>query len=57
MQKDHDAEWEFVFAANRSAQLETQRAEALVEASGSTPRVMGRGPDRPVKTRVNTWGA
>ena len=35
LQKDHDAEWKLVLAAsNRSAQAKTQRAEALVGASG-----------------------
>ena len=35
LQKDHDAEWKLVLAANnRSAQAKTQRAEALIEALG-----------------------
>ena len=35
LQKDHDTECKLVLAAsNRSAQAKTQRAEALVEASG-----------------------
>ena len=35
--KDHEAEWELVFAAkSRSAQAKSQRAEALVEAFTSS---------------------
>ena len=54
---DHEAEWKLVFAtSSRSAQTAQHRAEALVEASGSTPHFMGRGPARPVKTRRSSHG-
>ena len=51
LHKDHEAEWKLVLAVRRrSAQAKSQRTEELVEASGSTPQPMGRGPGRPVKT-------
>lgn len=52
LQKDHETKWKLILAASsRSAQGKSQRVEALVEASGSTPHIMGRAPGRPVKTR------
>ena len=43
--KDHEVEWKLVFARScRSAHAKSQRAEALVEASGSTPHYHGPRP-------------
>ena len=37
-------------ARSRAAQAKSQHAEALVEASASTPHPMGHGPGRLMKT-------
>lgn len=51
LQKGHAANQKLVLAVSgRSAQAKSQRAEALVKASRSTPPLMRRGLGRPVKT-------
>ena len=50
-----EAKWKLLLAAmSRSAQAKSYRTEALVEASGSTPHLMGRGPGRPVGCLMGT---
>lgn len=52
LHKCHEAEGKLVFAASsRPAHAKNQRAEALVEASGSTSCIMGRSQGRPMNTR------
>ena len=45
LHKDQETGWRLVVdVGSRSAQAKSQRPEELVEASGSTPQLMGRGP-------------